>query len=35
MKDIQEQLERSMEENLVLRGKLGESEKELRKHLEE
>ncbi|XP_018415430.1 PREDICTED: cingulin-like protein 1 isoform X1 [Nanorana parkeri] len=35
MKDIQEQLERSMEENLVLRGKLGESEKELRKHLED
>ncbi|XP_069838442.1 cingulin-like protein 1 isoform X2 [Dendropsophus ebraccatus] len=35
LKDIQEQLERSMEENLVLRGKLGESEKELRKHLEE
>ncbi|XP_068131614.1 cingulin-like protein 1 [Hyperolius riggenbachi] len=35
MKDIQLQLERSMEENLVLRGKVGESEKELRKHLEE
>ncbi|KAM3927558.1 cingulin-like protein 1 [Leptodactylus fuscus] len=33
--DIQGQLERSMEENLALRGKLGESEKELRKHLEE
>uniref|UniRef100_A0A8C5M513 Cingulin like 1 n=1 Tax=Leptobrachium leishanense TaxID=445787 RepID=A0A8C5M513_9ANUR len=35
MKDIQEQLEKSMDENLVLREKLGESEKELRKHLEE
>ncbi|XP_075064159.1 cingulin-like protein 1 isoform X2 [Mixophyes fleayi] len=35
MKDIQVQLERSMEENLALRGKLGESEKELRKHLDE
>ncbi|XP_073443085.1 cingulin-like protein 1 isoform X2 [Dendrobates tinctorius] len=35
LKDIQDQLERSMNENLVLRGKLGESERELRKHLEE
>ncbi|XP_077119932.1 cingulin-like protein 1 [Ranitomeya variabilis] len=35
LKDIQDQLERSMNENLVLRGKLSESEKELRKHLEE
>ncbi|KAM4038207.1 cingulin-like protein 1 isoform 1-T2 [Anomaloglossus baeobatrachus] len=35
LKDIQDQLEHSMDENLVLRGKLGESEKELRKHLEE
>ncbi|KAM9312787.1 cingulin-like protein 1 [Gastrophryne carolinensis] len=35
MKDIREQLECSMEENLALRGKLGESERELRKHLEE
>ncbi|XP_075714068.1 cingulin-like protein 1 [Rhinoderma darwinii] len=35
IKDIQEELESSMDENLVLRGKLGESERELRKHLEE
>ncbi|XP_053573493.1 LOW QUALITY PROTEIN: cingulin-like protein 1 [Bombina bombina] len=35
MKEVQEQLERSMQENIVLRQQLGESEKELRKHLEE
>ncbi|XP_063305170.1 cingulin-like protein 1 [Pelobates fuscus] len=35
MKDVQEQLEKNMEENIVLREKLGQSEKELRKHLEE
>ncbi|OCT89549.1 cingulin-like 1 L homeolog isoform X1 [Xenopus laevis] len=35
MNDIQDQLEKSMEENVVLRKRLGESEKELRKHLEE
>ncbi|KAM8972816.1 cingulin-like protein 1 isoform 2-T2 [Pelodytes ibericus] len=35
MKGIAGQLEQSMNENLVLRGKLGESEKELRKNLEE
>ncbi|XP_018110962.1 cingulin-like protein 1 isoform X2 [Xenopus laevis] len=35
MKDIPDQLEKSMEENVVLRKRLGESEKELRKHLEE
>uniref|UniRef100_A0A803JPV8 Cingulin-like 1 n=1 Tax=Xenopus tropicalis TaxID=8364 RepID=A0A803JPV8_XENTR len=35
MKDFHDQLEQSMDENLVLRKRLGESEKELRKHLDE
>ncbi|KAG8440440.1 hypothetical protein GDO86_006260 [Hymenochirus boettgeri] len=35
MKDIHGQLEKNMEENVVLRQRLCESEKEIRKHLEE